>query len=109
MLSSWIVEFVHTHTFMMHTPGSTPLRDEGCAEGEPTVGDGVGDVTTRPYDARRDAPPPQRTTRHDERSSETQGIALCAPFYYFSNLEPAAVERLVSPRQQRLYLVPPPL
>ena len=31
MLSVLFVEFAHTHTFMMHTSGSTPPRDEGCA------------------------------------------------------------------------------
>ncbi len=29
---------------MMHTPGSTPPRDEGCAESEPAIGDGVGEL-----------------------------------------------------------------
>ena len=46
-------------------------------------------VTTRPYDARRDAPLSRRQTRHNERSSETEGSALSLLFYYFSNLEPA--------------------
>ena len=44
MLSFLFVEFVHTHTFMMHTPGSTPPRGEGCAESEPAIGDGVGEL-----------------------------------------------------------------
>lgn len=48
-------------------------------------------VTTRPYDARRDAPLSRRQTRHNERSSETEGNALSLLFYYFSNLEPATL------------------
>ncbi len=48
-------------------------------------------VTTRPYDARRDAPLSRRQTRHNERSSETEGAALSLLFYYFSNLEPATL------------------
>jgi hypothetical protein len=48
-------------------------------------------VTTRPYDARRDAPLSRRQTRHNERSSETEVTALSLLFYYFSNLEPATL------------------
>ena len=48
-------------------------------------------VTTRPYDARRDAPLSRRQTRHNERSSETEGSALSLLFYCFSNLEPATL------------------
>ena len=39
------VLFVHTHTFMMYTPGPTSPRDGGCAESEPAVDDGVGELT----------------------------------------------------------------
>ena len=44
MLSFWFVEFVNTHTFMIYTSGSTPPRDGGCAESEPAIGDGVGEL-----------------------------------------------------------------
>ena len=40
----FFVMFVHTHTFMFYTPGSTPPRDKGCAGGEPAGGDGVGEL-----------------------------------------------------------------
>ena len=48
-------------------------------------------VTTRPYDARRDAPLSRRQTRHNERSSETEGSALSLLFYCFSHLQPATL------------------
>ena len=62
-------------------------------------------VTTRPYDARRDAPLSRRQTRHNERSSETEGSALSLLFYYFSNLEPAT--RGISTSAKALSCFPP--
>ena len=65
--------YTYTHTLSRNDPPSLPL------------------VTTRPYDARRDAPLSRRQTRHNERSSETEGNALRSLFYYLSNLEPATL------------------
>jgi hypothetical protein len=65
----------------------------------------LGLVTTRPYDARRDAPPPQRTTLHNERSSETEGI--CPLFTLLLFLKSGTCNTWYLPVSQGSILFPP--
>jgi hypothetical protein len=85
-----------------------PLRDE-IREGQGALArrhtDGPLCVTTRPYDARRDAPPPQRTTRHNERSSETEGI--CPLFTLLLFLKSGTCNTWYLPVTQDSILFPP--
>ena len=62
-------------------------------------------VTTQPYDARRNAAPPQRATRHNERSSETEGI--CPLFTLLLFLKSGTCNAWYLPVSQGSILFPP--